>query len=57
MIVYKLFWHLKDGVTLQKADLPTHYKVDYDKKDWSKKKLKKYLENKHLYKLKKMEKI
>jgi hypothetical protein len=57
MVIYKLFWKLEDGVTLQKADLPDYYKVPVDQITWSKKKLKYYLENKHYYKLKRMEKL
>lgn len=57
MLIYKLTWRLKDGITMQKADLPDHYKVPLNQKTWSKKKLKAFLEQEHYYKIKKMEKL
>ena len=57
MKIYKLFWKLEEGVTLQKADLPDYYKVLASQKQWSKKKLKFFLEDKYHYKLKRMEQL
>ena len=57
MKIYKLFWKLDEGITLEKADLPDHYKVPIAQKQWSKKKLKKYLQDKYHYKLKRMEQL
>ena len=57
ILIYKLTWKLEDGVSLEKADLPDYYKVLPEQKTWSKKKIKNFLENKHYYKIKKMEKL
>tara|TARA_A100001201_G_scaffold142938_1_gene142618 strand:+ start:687 stop:860 length:174 start_codon:yes stop_codon:yes gene_type:complete len=57
MKIYKLFWKLEEGVTLQKADLPDYYKVPSSQKQWSKKKLKNFLEDEYHYKLKRMEQL
>lgn len=57
ILIYKLTWKLEEGVSLEKADLPDYYKVLPSQKKWSKKKLKAFLEEKHFYKLKRMEKL
>ena len=57
ILIYKLTWRLEDGVSLEKAGLPDYYKVLPNQKEWSKKKLKAFLEQEYFYKLKKMEKL
>ena len=55
--IYKLTWKLEEGVSLEKADLPDHYKLLPNQKSWSRKKIKAFLEEKHCYRIKKMEKL
>lgn len=55
--IYKIFWHLREGITPEKADLPQHYKVPFDQKTWSKKRIKQFLTKKYHYKIKKIEEL
>ena len=55
MKVIKIIWKLQDDIGLEKAGLPQFYNVPMDKRDWSTRKLKRYLENTYYYKIKKIE--
>ena len=55
--IYKIEWDLDEDFCLQKLDLPEHYKVPPQQKQWSIKKIKIYLQKKYFYKIKQLKEL